>query len=193
MSLNEEFYNTFVDDFDKIPFHQILPSLFVKYASTSKNKVLEIGSGPGAFASWMSTLGYDITCIEPAERPAKKAREKGLKVLETTLQNFHTEEKYDCVVALSSLIHIPKIELPAQIKKIADVLTPEGLFLVSFIEGVGEVNEDPTNVGKMRFFSKFSEAELQQLLSPYFVFIEKHKIKSKRMNEFFVLIVLKLI
>lgn len=62
---------------------------------------------------------------------------------------------------------------------------------VSFIEGDCEGYEDPTGKGKNRFFSKFTQDELNTLLLPYFSIIEIHKIEVKKMNQSFFLMALK--
>lgn len=101
------------------------------------------------------------------------------------------EQKFDYVLAISSLIHIPRVEMPLQMRKISKLLEKEGLAFVSFIEGVGEGYEDPTNKGKMRYFSKFSETELKETLGLYFSIIEVHKIEVRKMNQLFLIFVLK--
>src|ERR1700733_11900699 len=181
--VNQEFYNAYADCFDKIPFEEILTKLVLKYVTKSNCQILEIGSGAGALALWMTSLGHYVTCIEPAEKPADIARKKGLKVHTIKFQDFQVEQKFDYVLAISSLIHIPRVEMPLQMRKISELLEKEGLAFVSFIEGVGEGYEDPTNKGKMRYFSKFSETELKETLGLYFSIIEVHKIEVRKMNQ----------
>lgn len=192
---NKEFYNTYPDAFDKIPFAEHLPALFLKYAEKLPGKkVLEVGAGGGAFAFWMMQKGFSITCLEPAEAQAEKIREKSprLEVYVKTLQEFKTQEKFNGIVAISSLIHIPKNELCAQIKKMSAFLKPRGLLFVSFIEGEGEEYEDPTQTGKLRYFAKYSLAALRELFLPYFSIVEEQKIVVKKMNQSFFLLVLSL-
>ena len=190
-TVNKEFYNAYADSFDKIPFKDVLPNLLLKYLSQPDSQVLEIGSGAGALALWMTQLGHTITCIEPAEIPAEMARKKGLTVCTTRFQDFQTDQKFDFILAISSLIHIPQQEIPDQIKKLSKLLQKEGLAIVSLIEGDSEGYDDPTKKGKNRYFSKFSEQELKSLLSPYFSIIERHKIEVRQMNQSFLLLVLK--
>jgi 2-polyprenyl-3-methyl-5-hydroxy-6-metoxy-1,4-benzoquinol methylase len=189
--LNNEYYNTFTNVFDNIPFEDVLLELFSKNVPKAKSEILEIGSGPGALAVWIESQGHKVTCIEPAEKPAEKARERNLKVFQMRFQDYHADQKFDSVVAISSLIHIPLLEMPRQINRISELLNPEGVAFFSFIEGEGESCEDPTRKGKNRFFSKFTENELDDLLLPYFLFIEKRKIEVKIMNKIFFLFVLK--
>lgn len=188
--INKEFYNKSGNSFDKIPFDNILPDLLLKYINGPE--ILEIGSWAGALAAWLMKHNYRVTCIEPAEQLATKAAAKGLHVYPTTIQNFQTNHKYHSIIAISSLIHVPKNDLPAQIQKIINLLHPHGIFFISLIEGKGEEFADPTNVGKLRYFSKWTESELNSLLSPYFTLLENHKIYNKKMDRIFILQVYRL-
>ena len=183
--VNNEFYNGSGGFFDKIPFDPILPPILLKYG-VGKD-VLEIGSGGGALASWLVNQGYNVICIEPAENLAKQAMKKGLKVYTTTIQDFETDHQYDNIVAISSLIHVPKADLPLQIKKICRLLKPQGLLFVSFIEGNDEGLEDPTKVGRLRYFAKWNERELDSLFSRDFILLESQKIYNEKMDRTFLL------
>jgi 2-polyprenyl-3-methyl-5-hydroxy-6-metoxy-1,4-benzoquinol methylase len=183
--INRDFYDDSGSYFSAIPFDPLLPELFLKYGKGKK--ILEIGSGPGGLALWLTNHGYEVTCIEPSKKLAALAAEKGLNVHPITIQEFKPSLQYDCIVAISSLIHVPKKDLPAQIKKIASALIPQGLFFVSFIEGDEEGFEDPTKIGKPRFFAKWSESDLDHLTKPYFDLLETHKIFNKKMGLMFFL------
>jgi SAM-dependent methyltransferase len=244
--INSDFYNQSGSSFDTIPFQPFLPELLLKYLNG--HQILEIGSGPGALALWLKNLGYQITYLEPAKKLAEVATQKGLDVRPLTIQEFETSSQYDCIIAISSLIHVPKKELPFQIKKIANLLyharlglvnfegsqndpdlddreegniasilptndrskmgrfdgpknspnltergiKPQGIFFVSFIEGEGEGFEDPTKLGKLRYFAKWSEAEIDYLLSPSFTLLKSHRIHNHKMDRTFLLNVYRL-
>ena len=100
--------------------------------------MLDIGSGPGALAAWISQQGYEVECIEPARKMAEKAKKRGLHVHTTTLQKFETDTKFDIILAISSLIHISKAEMPDQMRKIALLLNPGSLFFASMLIGEKE-------------------------------------------------------
>lgn len=185
--INASYYNSSGSSFDRIPCSAILTKLLKKY--DLKGNVLEIGSGPGNLAVWMEESGCSVTCIEPAEEFAKKSIARGLKVYNVTLQQFEMDGVYDHMIAISSLIHILKKDLPLQIKKIALGLKPGGTFFVTFIEGDSEALEDPTKMGKLRFFARFKEEEIETLLSPYFELLERHKIYQEKMDRNFFLMV----
>lgn len=60
--INNEFYNAYADNFDKIPFDETLKPLVLKYLPEAGCDILEIGSGAGALALWLTTLGHQVTC-----------------------------------------------------------------------------------------------------------------------------------
>ena len=103
------------------------------------------------------------------------------------VQDFLEDQLYDSALAISSLIHVPKAELPLQIRKIARLLKPGGMFFVSFIEGEGEGFEDPTKALRSRYFAKWKEDELEHFTSSYFSLLENHRIYNKKMDRTFSL------
>ena len=70
--INSEFYDAFGDQFDKLPFKDILPNLLLKYRQGTE--MLEIGSGVGTLALWLTQQGLNVTCIEPVEKLALRAQ-----------------------------------------------------------------------------------------------------------------------
>ncbi len=184
--INQKFYNTYAGDFDKIPFKDALIPLLQKYLSASST-ILEVGSGAGALAFWLQELGHKVVCVEPAEAPAKKAEEKGLEVHLSRFQEFQTSHKFNSVIAISSLIHISRAEVPEQLQKIRLLLGQQGMAFISFIEGQEEGFEDPTGKGMERFFSKFTEKELNNMLSLHFTILEQHKVEVAKMKQIFLI------
>lgn len=183
--INSDFYDSFGDEFYKIPFEEILLDWIRKYGPGGD--ALDIGCATGALATWLICEDYKVTCLEPARRPAAITAAKGIPVQAVSIQNFQTDQKFDVIFAMSSLIHVPQSELPAQIKKIASFLKPKGIFFISMIEGETEGLEDPTMKGKSRYFTRLSEAALDQLLAPYFDLLEKQRVNSKKMDRNFLL------
>lgn len=184
--INAEFYNNSDVTFDKIPFDPLLPEILKRYPLGKR--VLKIGSGGGALALWLKeNCNCSLLLCEPAEKLAERARSKGLNVQISSIQNFQSDEQFDSAIAISSLIHVPKEELPAVIRKIHGLLQGKGLFIVSFIEGSGEGFEDPTKAGRDRYFARYTKEELAHLLSPHFNELESHRIFNKKMDRHFFL------
>jgi SAM-dependent methyltransferase len=45
-----------------------------RFAPAAPARVLDVGGGPGVYASWLAGLGYDVTLVEPVPRHRDQAR-----------------------------------------------------------------------------------------------------------------------
>jgi len=102
---------------------------------------------------------------------ARRCRKRGLKTLQSTLQDFKPEVEFHLISAICSLVHVPKEDCPAEIEKIAGCLAPRGLFLLALIEGEGEGIEEQ-ETGFPRFFARYREKEILSLLEKKFELLE---------------------
>lgn len=172
--INSSCYDAYAENWNRFPFANFLPDLVLKYVPP-RTKILDIGSGTGVLASWLSFQGYNITCIDPSTEMVRRTLEKGLPTIQTNIQNFQTSDKYGAVFAILSLIHVPRNEFIPTLEKISSLLEAHGLFVLAMIEGSSEgLDESPIP----RFFVKYSSKELRTLLSPYFQEIDYREVRS---------------
>ena len=82
-----------------------------------RKKILEIGAGTGALASWIKEKGAEILCLDPSKEMIKRCQEKKLSCVQMPIENFETNQKFDGIIAISSLIHLPKENLPKILEK----------------------------------------------------------------------------
>lgn len=186
---NNDFYNSYADEFDKIPFGETLTEIIPKYLRVP-NHILEIGSGAGALAKWLTDKGHTVICLEPAAKAAARAQNKGLEVVITRFQDYMTNERFDAIIAISSLIHIPREDIPNQLQQIHKMLTSGGVAIITFLIGDHEGPEDPTQKGKLRFFSKFTVEKIESLVTKDFLILESREIEVSKMNQSFLLLAL---
>jgi ubiquinone/menaquinone biosynthesis C-methylase UbiE len=60
---------------------QAWESLLLKYAGTRENlQVLDVGTGPGFFATLLASLGYSVTAVDKCEDMLKQARQRAVAV-----------------------------------------------------------------------------------------------------------------
>ncbi len=125
---DEIFYNA-LQKFDWYYMDEKEEYHFVKEYISNNDKVLEVGSGKGAFVKYLSTDKY--IGLDFSENAKKMAAENGIIIENDTIENyakFH-EKEFDAVVNFQVLEHVtnPKSFIEASLK----VLNSEGLFIVS--------------------------------------------------------------
>lgn len=176
--LNQRCYDNRADYWDRFPFPEVLPDIIHAFAPDSPNrKVLDVGSGTGKLASWLKKQHYQVLCLDPSEEMVNRCRQKGLECLQTTIQEYQSQETFSIVLAILSLIHVPKQEMKAQLAKISSWLPSEGLFVLAMIEGKTESIEEKAS-GYPRFFAKYTDDEIKKLLNNDFDLIFFHRFSG---------------
>lgn len=174
--LNKRCYDARADYWSRLPFADFLPQAILKaHQPDSGWKAIDIGSGTGSLVMWLTNHHYKVLCLDPSDEMVRRTRSLGLETLQTTIQQFSTEEKFDLVVAVLSLIHVPKVEMPTQMDKIASLLNPGGVLALAMIEGNGEgVGE--TSSSYPRYFSYYTRQEVLELTKGHFSLIEEKRL-----------------
>jgi 2-polyprenyl-3-methyl-5-hydroxy-6-metoxy-1,4-benzoquinol methylase len=174
-ALNCQCYNAKAHYWDRFPFPEHLPRFFWQhYKPSLGKKMLDIGSGTGRVAAYFKESGFEVTCLDPSDEMVRLCREKGLTTVQSTLQAFQTEEKFGVVVAILSLIHVPKAEFMAQIEKIQNCLESEGVLILSMLKGSSEQLEEQKG-GFPRFFARYTAEEVRGKLASQFTEIAYHE------------------
>ena len=122
-------------------------SLFVKGASLS---ILDIGSGNGSDAVWLSDLGHEVTALESS----KVMREEG----QTLYQNkniFWLDDKFpdlncilreglffDCILINGVWMHLAREKRQRAFRKIINCLKPGGFIVITYREELKEDEAD---------------------------------------------------
>ncbi|MCM3733306.1 class I SAM-dependent methyltransferase [Fictibacillus nanhaiensis] len=140
--------------------------------------VLDIGAGSGQQAKYLLDRGVDVTCIDLSLNMVETCRMKGLKaeVMDYYTLDFDAES-FDAVWAMNTLLHVPKVSLPAVLKNIHTVLKEDGLFFMGVYGGKDSegVWEDDSYIPK-RFFSFYTNEDLLEVVSPLFEVMNFHVV-----------------
>jgi cyclopropane fatty-acyl-phospholipid synthase-like methyltransferase len=140
--------------------------------------VLDIGAGSGQQAKYLLDRGVDVTCIDLSLNMVETCRMKGLKaeVMDYYTLDFDAES-FDAVWAMNTLLHVPKVSLPAVLKNIHTVLKDDGLFFMGVYGGKDSegVWEDDSYIPK-RFFSFYTNEDLLEVVSPLFEVMNFHVV-----------------
>lgn len=177
-ALNTRCYNAKADYWDRMPFADFLPAqiLFQHSPSVGMN-ALDIGSGTGMLAEWLTKQGFNLLCLDPSKEMVKRCQKKNLQTLQTTIQNFSTDEKFGLIIAVLSFIHLSKREIPTQLDRVASWLNPGGTFVLALIEGIGEgISEKSSDYP--RYFSYYNPDEVLELTKKDFNCVFESRISG---------------
>lgn len=173
--INRQCYDHQADRWLRFPFKDVLPQWVLTYHDTENlgNRVLDIGSGAGTFAQWLSENEFHVLCLDPSDEMVRRCREKRLDTLQMTFEEYTGTEPFAMISAILSLLHVPKNEFPSQIAKAASLLPPGGTFVLGMIEGSTEgLLEEDTSYP--RFFSTYLKEEILAATHPYFSLLDSH-------------------
>lgn len=175
--VNQSCYDNCSSNWDRFPFPNVLPKLIERFRNPALgNRVLDIGSGTGVLAKWLSEQQFEVVCLDPSPEMVRRCKEKGLFTLQTSFQDYQIDSQFGMVFAILSLIHVPKADFSAQLKKISDVLPSGGIFFLGMLEGKNEgFFEGPPYP---RFFAYYTPAEISAKVSPYFTQLDYSYSKS---------------
>jgi ubiquinone/menaquinone biosynthesis C-methylase UbiE len=97
--------------------------------------VLDLGCGAGVPATrWLAERGFSVTGVDLSERQLDLARKlvSGATFLKADMTELDFDAgTFDAVVAFHSIIHVPRREHPALLKKVRRWLKGDGLFLAT--------------------------------------------------------------
>lgn len=103
-------------------------------------------------------MGFQVFGIDPTPMFVKNAKKLGLNVLNNSIEEYQSEQKYDGIWACASLLHIEKKDLSKVLKKCAEILKENGTMYASFKYGefAGERNN--------RYFNDLNENSIKKYL-----------------------------
>lgn len=101
----------------------------IRYLSYQRNgRLLDVGSGNGAFLQQMQELGWQVEGIEPDPKAAAVATKLGFKVMPGTIEHTKLPDSYYDAVALSHVMeHFRQPQ--AALQKIIRCLKPGGVLV----------------------------------------------------------------
>lgn len=96
-------------------------------SQSQKGKLLDIGAGTGDFLVVAKKDGWEITGIEPGEKPRNIAIQKGVSFV-NNLSDL-ADNSFDVITMWHVLEHVPDLDL--QIKEIKRLIKPNGTILIA--------------------------------------------------------------
>ncbi len=112
--------------------------------------ILDLGCGAGHYAKLLRDAGFRLTLVDGSPGLAAEAQARtGLPVRVQLFQDFRDPPAYDGIWACASLLHVPEMELPDILARVAASLKPGGFFYGSFKETGGMVDRHGRHYGAM--------------------------------------------
>lgn len=130
-------------------------------AKAPAGRVIDFGCGSGWAAARMAEAGREVDALDgSAELASEAQRNYGQKVTVARFDEFAETVRYAGVWAHFSLLHDVKTNMPANLKRLHDALTSEGLLYLGLKAGEGEHRD---RLG--RFYAYYEMQELSDLLA----------------------------
>ncbi len=139
-------------------FHKLLP----------QGKIIDLGCGGGNDSFSFVENGYQYLGVDYSEQmlaEARKANPKAEFVNKNLYQLDFPENEFEGFWAACSLLHLPKIKLPAVLENIKRITKTGGVGFVAVKQGQGEQLEPSVAMQGARFYAHYSEEEFKNLLN----------------------------
>lgn len=136
----------------------------------SKQRLLEIGAGPGWDSLYFQENGLEVVCTDLSAEMIRLCREKGLDAHEMDFLTLDfADSSFDAVYARNCLLHVPKANLGEVLQEIRRVMAPGGLFFLGVFGGIDRDGpwEDDQHVPK-RHFALYLDEEIAEIAAGYF-------------------------
>lgn len=178
-------------DTETTDFWQRFPSTIIDTFAreVGSGSILDVGSGPGRDGLILKGKGFDVVCLDAAEEMLKLSRARGLESVEGDMLALpFSDESFEGAWSYTTILHVPKAEVPKAFSEIARVLKPRGVFGLGLIEGDTEFYRDSSrSVSLPRWFSFYQKEEIEDLLEKHgfsIVYFEQFKPGSKNYLNF---------
>lgn len=114
-----------------------------------RGKALDIGAGEGRNSFFLDRIGYKVTSIEPDKFGADKiSKHEDIKVVNSGVLEYSTQEKFDFILAGTSLDQLNANEVKPAADKIIEMLAPGGYsYVLVFTEDDPESSECAGTIG----------------------------------------------
>lgn len=143
------------------------PKSFIKYFKDwlPRNLAANIGSGPGRDACLLQEAGINLICLDASLTMASLTKKRALRTVQADFSELpFLQNRLPGAWAYTSLIHIPKSELPKALQEIKGSLQTLGVLALGVIEGQGEGYETSSGISLPRYFARYTESEILDIL-----------------------------
>lgn len=134
-------------------------------------KILEVGSGDGANATFLRDAGFNVVASDVAEPFLNSCHQKGLETLKLDIINNDLPNELSGILAWRVFVHFTKEDLEKTFSKIHSALASGGIFVFNVFNrddsGIDEQWKDFPNeymMGEERYFAYYAEPYIEALI-----------------------------
>lgn len=157
-----QFYQDNADEFFEGTVNVDMSNIY-QHFTKNLNKdalILDAGCGSGRDTKAFLDMGYNVEAFDASSELVSRASAyTGIKVKHAVFNDVISIEKYDAIWCCASLLHVPEVELPNTLNKLANALKLGGIWYVSFKYGDKQREKDG------RSFTDINEQRLTKLVS----------------------------
>lgn len=160
--------------------------------------VLEIGSGDGANAKYIESLGYNVTASDTAPDFIEASRNLGLETIEFNALEDEFPKTYFAIFCWRVFVHFTKEDALRIIKRAYDNLKENGVFIFNAInrETKSVDNEwadfsGEYHMGAERYYNYYKKEELDEIINQTDFNIESFHQEGGKANNKWLVYVLK--
>lgn len=139
----DSWYSENYDEIDRLSINAIgrlererTKELLLRFLPPAPARILDVGGGPGVYASWLASLGYDVTLIDPVARHREEASAYGAFAVEDGDARALTapDASFDVVLMLGPLYHlVDPADRARALAEAGRVARPDGVIAAAFI------------------------------------------------------------
>lgn len=139
--------------------------------------ILDLGCGGGDHSAYFVSQRLDVVAADISGGMARIAKSRGIRTVIMDMENLgFQDDAFDGIWAVTSLLHVPKSELPGVVRNLSYLLKQNGVIYSCVKEGEGErMIVDKLNPSTRRFFAFWQGEEFLNLFEPYFNLINFRK------------------
>ena len=135
----------------------------------NKQTLLEIGAGPGRDSLFFQQNGLKVIATDVSPEMVKLCQAKGLTAYVMDFASLDFPKPFAAIFALNCLLHVPKRDLPAILRRLHGLLQPGGLFYMGMHGGQDfeGIYEDDVHEPK-RHFSLYLPEQIREVVGRFF-------------------------
>ena len=123
-------------------------------------RVLDVGCGSGLLSKTLLNRNYNVTVVDNDSKAIEIAKKKGINGFVADINNWQTQEKFDCIILGDVLEHIE--DDGSVMKKVHEMLEPNGCVVVNVPAYQTLFSKHDVALGhKRRYSNKELESKLQ--------------------------------